>query len=387
MGGVVRDLFLGRGTHDLDLVIDGDAIAAAGELARACGADLTIHRRFLTARLAWPGGERLDVANAREERYPRPGALPEVRPSSIGADLLRRDFSVNAMALSLAPGSFGALSDPTGGLDDLNARRLRVLHPRSFHDDPTRAYRAVRFAARLRFRLDDETSAWMGEAVRSGLIDHLSATRLRRELVRQFEETGWVRCLKLMNGHGLLTAIDHALSYASGDAPVVRRLEHSLDRPYAGQARRWLAGLMLLLLPRNTSERRRVIRRLKPRRTDVRTLEELPRVRRVIARLGRGPEPDRGSTFDLCHGLSTESVLLAAAVAQRVGVRRRVLSYLERDRCARPDIDGRDLLAAGAPPGPGIAEGLRAALIAKLRGRARTRGAQLEIATRIARRA
>jgi tRNA nucleotidyltransferase (CCA-adding enzyme) len=387
VGGVVRDLFLARETRDLDVVIDGDALAAAAELARAREAQLTIHRRFLTARLTWPGGVRLDIANAREERYTRAGALPDVWPSSIEPDLFRRDFSINAMALSLTPGSFGELSDPTAGLDDLNAGRLRVLHAQSFHDDPTRAYRAVRFAARLRFRIDAETSRWMRSAVGSGLIARLSAVRLRRELVQLFDETAWVACLELMNGYGLLTAIDRALSYGSGDAPVVRRLERSLGRPYARGARRWLACLLLLLLPRSTSERQRVVHRLRPRRTDVRTLDELPRVHRLIARLRRGSEPDRGTVFELCQGLSTESVLLAAAAVQRVGVRRRLRSYLQRDRGAGPDIDGRDLLAAGAAPGPGIAAGLQAALIAKLRGRARTRRDQLEIATRVARRA
>jgi tRNA nucleotidyltransferase (CCA-adding enzyme) len=387
VGGVVRDLLLARETRDLDVVIDGDAIAVAAELARARQARLTIHRRFLTARLSWPSGERLDVANARQERYPRPAALPEVRPSSIEPDLLRRDFSVNAIALSLAPRSFGTLSDPSGGLEDLEAGRLRVLHPRSFRDDPTRAYRAVRFATRLRFRIDNESSAWMHEAVRSGLVDRVSGTRLRRELESLFEETSWVRCLRAMSRYGLLTAIDQALDYAPGDDSAIRRLERSLDRPHAREARRCLACLMLLLLRRSLPERGRVVRRLSPRREYVRTLEELPRVRRLIDRLGRDPEPDRGRIFELSDGLSAESVLLAAAFSTRVEARRWLTRYLERDRGARPDIDGRDLLAAGVLPGPGVAAGLRAALLAKLKGRARTRPEQLAIATRTARRA
>jgi tRNA nucleotidyltransferase (CCA-adding enzyme) len=190
-----------------------------------------------------------------------------------------------------------------------------------------------------------------------------------------------------MSRYGLLTAIDQALDYAPGDDSAIRRLERSLDRPHAREARRCLACLMLLLLRRSLPERGRVVRRLSPRREYVRTLEELPRVRRLIDRLGRDPEPDRGRIFELSDGLSAESVLLAAAFSTRVEARRRLTRYLERDRGARPDIDGRDLLAAGVLPGPGVAAGLRAALLAKLKGRARTRLEQLAIATRTARRA
>ena len=143
VGGVVRDLFLGRANFDFDLVVEGEAIKLARKMAKDSQAKLIIHPRFGTAKLNYPGFS-LDLATARSETYSQPGALPTVKPGSLKDDLIRRDFSINAMALHLNPQRFGELIDLYNGKDDLERRLIRILHPKSFIDDATRILRAIR---------------------------------------------------------------------------------------------------------------------------------------------------------------------------------------------------------------------------------------------------
>jgi tRNA nucleotidyltransferase (CCA-adding enzyme) len=157
VGGVVRDLLLGREVDDLDVAIEGDAEA----LMVLPGFSLERDALFLTGRLE-QGDVKIDVAQARAESYPAPGALPEVRPASIGEDLARRDFTVNAMAFPLSGDR--QLIDPHAGLNDLRAGLLRILYERSFVDDPTRALRAARYAARFGFELEPETDRLLRDA-------------------------------------------------------------------------------------------------------------------------------------------------------------------------------------------------------------------------------
>jgi tRNA nucleotidyltransferase (CCA-adding enzyme) len=212
VGGVVRDLLMNRqaGDYDLDIVVEGDGIAFAGALAQALGAGVREHPPFLTAKLVAPfsilspPGDILlgevDVATARQESYSQPGALPTVEAASIDTDLWRRDFSSNAIALSLrAYQRYGEghlsrdqilaeLTDPCGGLADIQASTLRVLHPRSFIDDPTRLFRAVRYLVRLSFHFDMATLAGFVEAVKSGALSTLSSRRVWNEVLVALDE-------------------------------------------------------------------------------------------------------------------------------------------------------------------------------------------------------
>src|SRR5918994_4949551 len=157
VGGAVRDLLLGEARADLDVAVEGEI----GSLTEALGGELVEHERFATASVR-VGGLHVDIARARAETYPSPGALPEVRPAPIADDLARRDFTINAMAVPLA--GEPDLIDPHGGLADLREGLMRVLHELSFIDDPTRALRAARYAARLGFGLEPGTRAQLAEA-------------------------------------------------------------------------------------------------------------------------------------------------------------------------------------------------------------------------------
>ena len=184
VGGPVRDAMMGRPVRDLDLVVEGDAVKLARALAAARGGRVYAHEDFGTAHYVDPDGEEVDLASARVEYYERPAALPRVLNAELRRDLYRRDFTINAMAIALGPSELGRLLDPYGGLRDLHQRVLRVLHGLSFHDDPTRAFRAARFAARFDFRLAPQTATLLGAARRAGVLDALGIERLGAELDR-----------------------------------------------------------------------------------------------------------------------------------------------------------------------------------------------------------
>jgi tRNA nucleotidyltransferase (CCA-adding enzyme) len=188
VGGAVRDLLLGQKTLDLDIVVEGEGIPFAVRLAESLQARLKSHERFGTATIIFQDGLRLDVATARTEVYDRPAALPRVTPGSIRDDMYRRDFTINAMAASLMPGEYGRLLDDFRGLRDLRQRRIRVLHEKSFLDDPTRIFRAVRFESRLGFRIVRSTRALIDEALSRRILDGLEDYRVATELRLILEE-------------------------------------------------------------------------------------------------------------------------------------------------------------------------------------------------------
>ena len=203
VGGAVRDLLRGEPLKDLDVVVEGDAVAVGRRLVAAAGGALRVHRAFGTATWATPGLGVVDLATARAERYPAPAALPEVRAALLEDDCFRRDFTVNAVALVWSPG-LPAVLDPWGGRADLAARRLRVLHPASFVDDPTRAWRGGRFAARFGAVWAEETAAAWAAAVAVGAPAALGRERLGAEVERVFTEPGPAAAVRALDTWGVL---------------------------------------------------------------------------------------------------------------------------------------------------------------------------------------
>lgn len=206
VGGCARDWLLGRTSDDVDFLVSGDPLPLAR--AFASGGSITPFDRFRTVRAFMPDGRRFDFAGFRRESYPAPAKLPVVEPAAtLAEDLLRRDFTCNAMAVSLLPDAFGELADPHGGAADIRAGLLRVLHPASFRDDPTRIYRCARFAARFGWRPEPATLASIGEAVAAGMPGLLSVERLRNELIKILKEERPSGALELLAGWGALGAV------------------------------------------------------------------------------------------------------------------------------------------------------------------------------------
>jgi tRNA nucleotidyltransferase (CCA-adding enzyme) len=335
VGGAVRDLLLGRERTDLDVVIEGDV----GALADAPGFVLERDGLFLTGKLALDDTE-IDIAQARAESYPRPGALPEVRPASITEDLARRDFTINAMAFPFAVE--GELIDPHGGMEDLRAGLIRVLHERSFVDDPTRALRAARYAARFSFELERETARLLEEADLSTVSDD----RIQNELRLVAAEEDPAAVLRLIVDWGVMPSLDPD---APGRVAEVSRLVS--EPPWAGWADRELAVTLAIVRP-------------------------LPHIRELAA-----AAPERPSdAVRLASPWDPAQLLVARALGAEWLDR-----YAEEWRHVGLEITGGDLIAAGIPEGPAVGRGLEAALSGKLDGEISGRDEELRIALAAAR--
>ena len=188
VGGFVRDALLGISDKDIDMVVEANAISFAKIMAKKWGVAPVLHEGFKTATIE-KSGYRIDFVTARKERYKKPAALPEITPATMKEDLLRRDFTINAMAVSLNKKDFGRLVDLCGGRKDLKAKKIRILHDKSFIDDPTRIFRAIRFQKRLGFIIEPRTRKLMTDAINAGMIETLKKQRVKKELDLFLEET------------------------------------------------------------------------------------------------------------------------------------------------------------------------------------------------------
>jgi len=356
VGGAVRDLLLGAEHLDIDLMVEGDAIALAGALARDLAARAVTHPRFGTAAVRGDGLE-LDFACARSERYERPGALPTVRPARLEDDLARRDFTINAMALRLT--GDGDLLDPHGGDRDLKRRLVRVLHDGSFRDDATRIPRAVRYAARLGFEIEGGTESLLRRDL--GLLDTISGARLRRELERMAHEERVGDALRLASELGVLEAIHPALR--AGERVLVAAA-------YLGElalSHRDAVLFCLLLADASPVEAEGAIARLHltGRQSEaVRSLFVLRAREADLAALSLRPSAAVG----VLEGHPLPSIEALALLASRRVVAERARRYLDEWRHVRPRLNGRDVEALGVAHGPKVGEALAALCVARLDG-------------------
>ncbi len=367
VGGVVRDWLLGRPGNELDLMLAGDSLQDAIAFARAIQADLggelREHARFGTAQWLAPTGIAVDFANARRERYPRPGQLPQPYPGTAEEDLWRRDFSVNALALQLSPpAAFGQLLDPCGGQADLQERHLRALHPASFRDDPTRFLRGLRLTARLGLRWEEETARWAQESL--PILARLSGSRLRAEIEQLFREPRPEDALTAPEAADLLPTL-HAAFITD---PAVLR-ERFLRRRSAST--RFAAdpisiGWRLLTMGNDPAEVAALAARFTLRKAERDGLERAARLyteRHILADESRPPA-------DIAAALqgADEATRHALWVVGSEALRRQLTRYEDDWRQRRPALTGRDLRRLGLPPGPRYRELLDRLQIARWNG-------------------
>ncbi|MBC8646661.1 MAG: CCA tRNA nucleotidyltransferase, partial [Thermoanaerobaculia bacterium] len=272
VGGPVRDLLLGRSVGDVDLTVEGDGPSFARALAGLCGAEIVVHARFRTATLTLPGGSRVDVAAARSETYERPGALPSVRPAGIREDLARRDFTINALALRLTPGFQPQVLDPEGGRADLRDGKIRFLHEGSALDDPTRAFRAARYANRFGFTIAAGTRRAIRKSLESGAFGAVSADRLRREIEKLFAEPDRAGAVSRLTALGLHAALHPALSSSPETLRRLRRAEKAAVGSNAG----WLVYLLVWSAGLDTAQASQLAGRLNLPRRDADRLNTWP---------------------------------------------------------------------------------------------------------------
>jgi len=359
VGGAVRDLLLGSPNLDLDLVIEGDAVHLAQELAEAGQADLLAHHRFGTATLRC-GDHTLDVATARKETYAHPGALPEVTPGTIRDDLARRDFSINAMAVSLSPHDHGELIDLYGGRTDLEQRLVRVLHPGSFRDDATRILRGVRYEQRLGFELEAQTSGLLRRDLH--MLDTISGDRIRHELELILNEREPEHAIQRLSDLGVLTRIGLAVE-GEGEIAEVFRKARRMAEPEQLPA----LYLCLLIYSRTMQQLEALISRLNMPTRPSRAMRDTLRLKNSLGLLDR-PSPRPSEVYDLLKEYDTPAVQANAIAWETLPAHGSLDLFLTNLRHVRPSLDGEDLKRLGIPPGPEMGAILRALHRAKLDG-------------------
>lgn len=338
---------------------------AARAVADRLGADVVEHERFGTATVR-AGSLHVDFATARRERYRAPGALPDVEPAPLGEDLSRRDFTINAMAAALSPGPLGALHDPHDGQADLAAGVIRVLHPRSFADDPTRLLRALRYEARLGFRMNEQTERLALEAAVAGAPATVSGSRIRDELLDLLSEPAAPAAVARMAALG----IDRGLDAALGADPAL--VQRALDSaPLVGAQTRF-AGLAALIAgdPEGVAAWVEDLH-LKAEDRDA-VLRAARKARGTAAALQTNPSP--AALHALLHCEPPELLALAIAAGAPREVVERFRTEVEPTRL---EITGDDLKAAGVPESPLLGKALDETLKAKLSGDVTGRDAEL----------
>jgi tRNA nucleotidyltransferase (CCA-adding enzyme) len=349
VGGFVRDLLLGQPINDFDVVVEGDAVKLGKSLVEKFGGKLTPHFKFHTAVWEIPttfNVERstLDLITARSETYSQPGALPTVRPSTIDDDLRRRDFTINAMAIRLDGDHFGELLDPLNGHDDLDKKAIRILHPCSFIDDPTRIFRAIRYAERYAFILDP-SSLILVNPKSLATLQTLSGERIRHELDLIFEEDNSHQMIVRLGELDVFKWIHPELHTFNGEYSDFLEMDGSLDVP----ASRSTMGYILWLMDLSESAVLSIARRLDFTSDLTHSVWAASQLKKSLPFLVDSKPSIWVSALERLPLLSIYAVYLVSG-------EKALLDYLSFWRHIKPRTTGDDLKTRGLIPGPRYGE-------------------------------
>ena len=372
VGGSVRDLVLGHRLNDFDLTLEGNAIALARSLASKHGGTITAHTKFGTANWLLPDHLKidhptLDLISARSETYKHPAALPTVKLGSIADDLRRRDFTINALAVRLDDAQFGELRDDLNGMDDLQKGIIRVLHPRSFIDDPTRMYRAIRYEGRYGFKIAEGTLALIAEA--RAFVERLSAQRIRHELDLILEEPNAVSMLKRLDELELLSIIHPALAnFSQSNLAKVK----SDDAVLQNRNSRWILWLMHL----KDQEIEFLNERLHFQADLLKILHSAASLNANLTAVV-GLKPSKAAEFLESYSIKALEVLSSATQDEKI--KNILMQYLAEWWYVKPKTTGHDLKKRGIPPGPKYTEILRRLRAAWLDGEVKSEEEEMNL--------
>jgi tRNA nucleotidyltransferase (CCA-adding enzyme) len=395
VGGSVRDLILGQENFDVDMVVEGDAIALVKELQRELGGRVKAHRRFGTAKWLLPDRtelrrrlgmedkdfdiESLDFATARAEYYTHPTALPTVESGSIKLDLLRRDFTINTLAIRLNPSRWGELLDFYGGMRDIEQGTIRVLHSLSFIDDPTRILRAVRFEQRFGFRIEERTEELIGNAL--DLLHRVSGPRLRNELELILREKEPEKAIRRLGELGVLPYLNEELRYdewIDRKFKALRQMAEQHTPP--GPMERLYFGVLTYRLSHEA--RQAIAERLRLRRETIRLMNDLESLREKEHDLA-SPDLRPSDTYEIFHRTCDEARFVFGAITDIEMVRLRWMEYENTLRHVRTEVSGEDLKAMGLRPGPLYKKLLKRLLHARLDGEVHSKEEELDLVRRL----
>ncbi len=386
VGGFVRDLVMGEKNFDLDIVVEGDAMHFGKILADKMKGSLVIHKKFGTSTVVkeWPGWLgpplhsdnkfKIDVATAREEVYEKPAALPTVKFSSLREDLYRRDFTINAMAVSINRKNFGLFIDFFGGLEDLERGVIRILHDKSFIDDPTRIFRAVRFEQRFGFTIDKHTEYLITHAVKREMFQRTENQRIRDELILILQEKHPEKAIFRMRELHELRFIHPHLVLGQSIKKTLDELRKCIkwyEAKAVGKRKldTWLMNFMLLVDKLTMVEVEEVLEKFVfTRSTNIRVRAYKERADKTIRRLSSKERMPASLIYSVLEPLSHEATLCVMARTRSAAARRRLRKFLSEYNGMKLKIKGHDIKKEGVPPGPRYTEVFRKVLFRKLDG-------------------
>lgn len=391
VGGFVRDIILGVRNFDIDIVIEGDAIAFARDFADKVNGSLVVHSKFGTATVVMPWGisgkERfkVDIATARKERYRHPAALPDVEFSSLKDDLCRRDFTINAMAVALGRDNFGQVVDFFGGRRDLREGIISVLHERSFIDDPTRIFRAVRFEQRFGFKIDEPTEDLIKNAIRQDMFGRTEKQRIRDELILMLKEDDPAGAIRRMRELDELRFIHPGVKLKKETLELFKSVTkvcrwHKGTGPGSGALDLWLIYLMALFENLDAGTINDLCAGFALRRADIlRIVSYKKNANAVLKFLSQTKKILPSEIYKRLHPLPREVLLLIMARAAG-RPRRRAMNFLLKYNKIGIKTHGDELRKMGYAPGPALGRALEKILYAKIDGKIRSKREEIRYA-------
>jgi tRNA nucleotidyltransferase (CCA-adding enzyme) len=381
VGGSVRDLFRGESNLDIDIVIEGNGITFARHLSKQLHAKVKTHQRFGTAVIITQT-MKFDVATARTEYYESPAALPKIETSSIKKDLYRRDFTINTLAVKLNPENFGQLLDFFGGQRDLREKTIRVLHNLSFIEDPTRAFRAVRFAERFDFKLSKHIIPLIKTAVRINLFNKLSGSRLYDELNLIFHETEPLRTIKSLSELDLLKFIHPNLVLSKELEQTFESIQETLSwfklLFLEEEINKSHLFLMAFFEGLKGNEREKALQRLAvPPRAKREILEGIEKSKTALSEMNKILRDEKLIYYEF-KTLDAPTILFIIAKARDERQKKAISLFLTTLRKIKHALTGKDLKAMGYKPGPVYNKIFKSILDARLDGKIKSREEEIK---------
>jgi len=391
VGGFPRDLILGVKDWDLDITVEGNGIKFAEALAKRLNSRLIRHERFGTATLILGHRIKVDIATTRKETYPFSTSLPVVSPGSLKEDLLRRDFTINAMAVSLSEETGQELIDIFGGKEDLKAGKIRILHDLSFKDDPTRILRAIRFQQRYNFKIEPKTLSLLKEAIDLGLLDKVNPHRTRDELILMLKEKDPSAQLRQLYALGGLSFVSDKLKPGKPTYDLLKSVNKEIfwfmqSFPLHEQFDAWLVYFAALLKPFTLAQVKKITAKFGLSKQEEKKILNCRKInQRFITRL-KDKRIKPAQIFTLLRPLSYEAIILLRSASQDALFKKHITDFLEIYNCVRLCISGDDLCELGVLPGPGYQKILKKVLVARLNGKVRNRQDELALIRKLIKR-
>ncbi len=385
VGGFTRDLLMRRKNLDIDIVIEGDGIEFAKRFTAKHGGRVKAHKKFQTAIMLIPGYHKIDIATARTEYYTEPAALPIVEMSSIKNDLYRRDFTINSLAIKLNGANKNRLIDFFGGQQDLKDGILRVLHNLSFVEDPTRIFRAIRFEQRFGFAIGGQTERLLKVAVKKGLIDRISGSRLFGELKIIFDEGQPSKAIRRIADLGLWRLVHSAIGFSEKTERLCEKAEEAVNWHRltfdTEKAAPWTVYLFCLSIALTKNQAIELMERLGfSREAALSFCEARQKAREGSQKLAKLSASMPVPAFEALSGLSEEALLTVMAAAKGREEKRIIAEFMTKLRYIKPRVSGNDLLKNGIRRGRLLGKVLTAIQRENLKGALPTKKSEIRFA-------